>query len=131
MSHSLPLLPFTELDITKPNIHEKKEDFIHDLKQHDKRLNRKQYSECCAIEKRMDFQNYFVRYLVWGNGNWSCVYDRFNWHLRIIQPGQIEAAYHACKVLNDHPKQKPKHWYHLNVGAFIDLTIIDEASTDR
>lgn len=127
MSHSLRLFPFTEFDITKPNIYEEKEDLIQELKQHDKRLNRKQHSECIAIQKRKSFQAYFVRYLVWDDGNWSCVYDRVNWPLREIQPGQIEAAYHACKVSNDQPKQKPMHWYHLNIGAFLDLTIIDEA----
>ncbi|WP_049629098.1 hypothetical protein [Cellvibrio sp. pealriver] len=130
MPPSLPLFPFTALDITKPKIYEEKEDAIHDLKQHDKRLSDKQYQEFCIIEKRRDYQNYFVRYLVWGDGNWSCVYDRFNWPLRAIQPGQIEAAYHACKVLIDNPKQIPKHWFHLNVGAFIDLTIIDEVRID-
>jgi hypothetical protein len=118
---SIPLLPFTDDDIKYSTIYESMDDFLRGLKQHDIFLGDKHWIGCYLIQKREKFSRYFLRFIVWGDGNWACLYDAKNWFGRSVPPGQYVTAYYACSIPN-----KSKNFYNLETRTASDLIIIDE-----
>lgn len=110
-------IEMTDKQIAAPEFCYSHEELIHNLKQADKTLLERHKHGIFIADGRAKQKRkpYFVRFAVWPDGNWACMYDEHfrDWEIAV---GQYKTAYYSSR-------DESKHFYHLETNTTSDLIL--------
>jgi hypothetical protein len=123
-----PLFPveMTDAQIAAPYFYQSLKELVHSLKQVGARLEAKHENACIIAHRYAQRKRkpYFVRFAVWPDGTWACLFDE-RFRDPVIAPGQLKTAYFSsCRdKCNCLPDGKEKHFYNLETNTTSDLIL--------